>query len=103
MRRNPGYVVGIIYKENEDCMEAIYQVSHHMFVANALAVKLCREIIPDAKIGGMFSLSNIYPDNCDPVAVFETQDVRRRSLFFADVMFRGYYPTYIYRLWKEND
>lgn len=51
----------------------------------------------------MCSLSNIYPNNCDPVAVFETQDVRRRSLFFPDVMLRGYYPTYIYRLWNEHD
>lgn len=103
MRRNPGYVGGIVFREGENKMQAIYQASHHMFVANAKAVKLCREIIPDAQIGVMCSLSNIYPNNCDPAAVFETQDVRRRSLFFPDVMLRGYYPTYIYRLWKENN
>lgn len=103
MRRNPGYVGGIIFREGENRMQAIYQASHHMFVANAAAVKLCREIIPDARIGAMCSLSNIYPNNCNPQAVFETQDVRRRSLFFPDVMLRGYYPSYIYRLWEEND
>lgn len=103
MRRNPGYVGGIIFKDGENKMQAIYQASHNMFVANSLAIKMCHEIIPDAKIGAMCSLSNIYPNNCDPVAVFETQDVRRRSLFFPDVMLRGYYPSYIYRLWKEND
>lgn len=103
MRRNPFYVGGILYQDGENKMQAIYQASHHMFVANAKAVKLCHEIIPDAKIGVMCSLSNIYPNNCDPVTVFETQDVRRRSLFFPDVMLRGYYPTYIYRLWQEHD
>lgn len=103
MRRNAGYVGGIVFKEGENKMQAIYQASHNMFVANSKAIKLCHEIIPDAKIGGMFSLSNIYPNNCDPIAVFETQDCRRRSLFFPDVMFRGYYPSYIYRLWEEND
>ncbi len=103
IRRNAGYVGGIIFKENENRMQSIYQASHNMFVANAKAIRLCHEIIPDAKIGCMMSLSNIYPNNCDPVAVFETQDVRRRSLFFGDVMLKGYYPTYIYRLWKEND
>ncbi|MCM3172255.1 MULTISPECIES: glycoside hydrolase family 1 protein [unclassified Paenibacillus] len=103
MRRNPFYVGGIIYKENENRMQAIYQASHHMFVANAKAIKLCRAIIPNAQIGCMMSLSNIYPHTCDPVAVFETQDIRRRALFFPDVMLRGYYPTYVYRLWKEND
>lgn len=103
MRRNPSYVGGILLEPGENKQQAIFQASHHMFVANAKAVRLCREIIPDAKIGVMCSLSNIYPNNCDPVAVFETQDVRRRSLFFPDVMLRGYYPTYIYRMWKEND
>lgn len=103
MRRNPWYVGGILLQPGENKMQAIYQASHNMFVANAKAVKLCHEINPEAKIGVMCSLSNIYPYNCDPVAVFETQDVRRRALFFPDVMLRGYYPTYIYRLWKEND
>lgn len=102
MRRNAGHVGGIVFREGENRMQAIYQASHNMFVANARAVKLCHEIIPEAKIGAMYSLSNIYPNNCDPVTVFETQDVRRRSLFYPDVMLRGYYPSYIYRLWKEN-
>lgn len=103
MRRNPSYVGGILLKPGENKMQAIFQASHNMFVANAKAVKLCHEIIPDAKIGVMCSLSNIYPNNCDPVCVFETQDVRRRSLFYPDVMLRGYYPTYVYRLCEENN
>ena len=103
MRRNPSYVGGILLEPGENKMQAIFQASHNMFVANAKAVRLCHEIIPDAKIGVMCSLSNIYPNNCDPECVFETQDVRRRSLFFPDVMLRGYYPTYVYRLWKENN
>ncbi len=103
MRRNPSYVGGILLQPGENKMQAIFQASHNMFVANAKAVKLCHEMLPDAKIGVMCSLSNIYPNNCDPVCVFETQDVRRRSLFYPDVMLRGYYPTYVYRLWEEND
>lgn len=102
MRRNPGYVGGIVFAEGENRMQAIYQASHHMFVANAKAIQLARKIMPQAQIGCMCSLSNCYPHNCDPVAVFETQDLRRRSLFFADVMLRGAYPNYILRLWKEN-
>lgn len=103
MRRNPDYVGGVIVQPGENKMQAIYQASHNMFVANAKAVKLCHEMIPEAKIGVMCSLSNIYPNNCNPQAVFETMDCRRRSLFYPDVMLRGYYPSYIYRLWKEND
>ena len=103
MRRNPDYVAGVIVQPGENKMQAIYQSAHHMFVANAKAIKLCKKIIPYAKIGCMISSSNVYPNNCDPVAVFETQDLRRRTLFFTDVMVRGKYPNYIKRLWDENE
>lgn len=103
MRRDPQYVGGIILKPGEDKAKVIYQASHNMLVANARAVKLCHEMIPDAKIGAMGSLSNIYPNNCDPVTVFETMECRRRSLYYFDVMFRGRYPGYTYRLWEENN
>lgn len=84
-------------------LQKIYQASHHMFVANALANKICHEIIPDAKIGCMLSLSAIYPNTCKPDDVFETLEARRRSLFFSDVMLRGKYPKYLNRLFKEQD
>lgn len=104
MRRNPDYVAGIIFNhEDLNKQEVVFQANHHMFVANAKAIKLCREIIPDAQIGCMLGSSNVYPNNCDPIAVLETQELRRRSLFYSDVMLRGYYPAYIYRLWNEHN
>ena len=103
MRRNPGYVGGIVFAEGENKMQATYQAAHHMFVANARAIKLARKLMPQAKVGAMCSLSNIYPYDCDPVTIFETMDCRRRSLFFPDVMLRGHYPSYIWRLFEEND
>lgn len=104
MRRNADYVAGVIFDESEkNPKQLIYQAAHHMFVASSIANKLCGELIPDARIGCMLSLSNIYPYNCDPQAVFETMDIRRKSLFYSDVMVRGYYPGYIYRLWRENN
>lgn len=104
MRRNPDYVGGILFDGTEtNKTEIIYQANHNMFVANATAVKLCHSIIPEAKIGCMLSLSNVYPFNCDPEAVLETQELRRRTLFFSDVMLRGYYPNYIYRVWHDEN
>lgn len=106
MRRNADYVAGVIFDGTENKSQRqnkIYQAAHNMFVASARANQLCHEIIPDAKIGCMLSLSNLYPYNCDPVAVFETMEIRRKSLFYSDVMIRGKYPNYIYRVWKEHD
>ncbi len=82
--------------------QEIYQANHHQFVANALANKLCHEIIPQAKIGCMLSLSTVYPATCHPDDVFGTYQLRRRSLFYADVMMRGHYPAYARRLFRDN-
>lgn len=46
MRRDSQYVGGIILKPGENETQTIYQASHHMLLANALAVKMCHEMIP---------------------------------------------------------
>lgn len=87
------------------CLKDIYQASHHMFVGTALAVKYGHEKMPEAKIGGMLSLSACatYPCTCRPEDVFGTLQFRRRSLFFGDVMCYGEYPAYMDRIWKEEN
>ncbi|MFV0395669.1 MAG: glycoside hydrolase family 1 protein [Coprobacillaceae bacterium] len=84
-------------------LQTKYQASHNMFVASAKANKLCHEIIPDAKIGCMLSLSGVYPATCKPEDVFGSYNLRRRSLFYSDVMIRGEYPGYSKRIFKENN
>lgn len=88
--------------EGERKMDIIYQASHNMFVANAIANKLCHEIIPDAMIGTMLSYSAVYPNSCRPEDVFESMQLKRRSLLFTDVMVRGEYPSYFNRIKEEK-
>lgn len=102
MRRMPGGAGGIFFEEGENQQQVIYQASHHMFVANSLAIKRFGEICPNSKIGCMLSLSNVYPHTCKPEDVFETMELRRRSLMFGDVMIRGYYPSYTARIWADE-
>ncbi|MEE3661192.1 glycoside hydrolase family 1 protein [Brenneria sp. g21c3] len=102
MNRMP-FAAGAIRPPKDRLLQAVYQANHHMFVANAIANKLCHEIIPDAVIGGMLSLSTVYPYRCHPDDVFETYQLRRRSLFYADVMMRGVYPAYSRRMWRDYD
>ena len=84
-------------------MQTKFQAAHNMFVASAKANKLCHEIIPDAQIGCMLSLSGVYPATCKPEDIFGAYNLRRRSLFFGDVMLRGKYPGYAKRIFKENN
>ncbi|MEN0642081.1 family 1 glycosylhydrolase [Alkalicoccobacillus gibsonii] len=102
MHKIPLATGGVRIKNEEEPLQEIYQASHHMFVANSHAVRLCKEIIPDSMIGAMLSLSVLYPNSCRPEDVFETNTYRRRHLFYSDVMIRGEYPTYVDRIFKEH-
>ena len=102
MRRMPGAAGGIFFTPGENQQQVIYQASPNMFVANSLAVKLCHELCPEAQVGCMLSLSNVYPNTCHPNDVFETMELRRRSLFYSDVMLRGRYPKYLQTFWDAE-
>lgn len=92
----------ILDREDPDFMQRAYQAAHHQFVASSLAVKACHEIIPDAKIGMMLAGALAYPKTCRPEDNMKCLEEGRRTLFFADVQMRGYYPSYMKRFMREN-
>lgn len=71
-----------------------YNAVHNMFLASAQAVKMGHTMMPGSQFGAMYALSEIYPATCRPEDVFRHMQCRRESLFFIDVMARGYYPSY---------
>lgn len=93
---------GVEITDGAGQLQDIYQASHHLFVASAVATKLCHTIIPGSQMGCMLSLSIIYPNTCNPEDVFETYELRRRSLFYSDVLVRGEYPSYSRRIFEEH-
>ena len=62
----PYLAAGMVVADDANAPQRQYQAAHNMFVANALAVKACHEMIPGAKIGCMLSLSTAYPNTCRP-------------------------------------
>lgn len=99
-----GYLSGGILKDKTDNMlQSQFQAAHHQFLASALAVKACHEIIPDAKIGCMLARMEIYPDSCNPADVLESIYEDHDNLFYSDVQIRGYYPRYMDKFFKENN
>ncbi|KJY81874.1 6-phospho-beta-glucosidase [Vibrio galatheae] len=87
----------------EDASEqAIYQAIHHQLVANAKAVKLCQQIIPDGKIGNMLLGAINYPYTCNPDDVIAAMHENNKWLFFGDVQTRGQYPGYMLRYFREQ-
>lgn len=99
----PLIAAAIVVKEDENKLQDIYQASHNMLVASAKAVIMGHEINKEFKIGCMLSLSPIYPASCKPEDVFESYELRRRSLFYSDIQMLGEYPLYFNRIAKENN
>lgn len=82
--------------------QAIYQAVHHQLVANAKAVNLCHQMIPDARIGNMLLGAVAYPYTCHPDDVLAAMQVNNEWLFFGDVQVRGKYPGYMLRYFREH-
>ena len=102
VKHHPYVSVGIIEENHPNIEQAKYQSAHHQFVASALATALCHQLIPDAKVGCMISYQLLVPYSCDPDDIQKTTESQRTSLFFTDVLSRGYYPSYSKRLFEEK-
>ncbi len=102
VRHFPLMGAGIWTPKEELTAQDLYQTVHHEFVASALAVKLIHEIIPEAKMGCMVLGALNYPMTPHPDDMIAMMERDRDCMFFADVQARGYYPSYIKKLWEKE-
>lgn len=99
-----GYLSGGILADGIDnLLQAQYQAAHHQFIASALVVQKCHELIPDAKIGCMLARMEAYPETCNPADVLAAVEADESNLFYTDVQIRGAYPSYMMKFFKDRD
>ncbi|GMQ62101.1 glycoside hydrolase family 1 protein [Vallitalea maricola] len=94
------------FKEKEGCSwEAIrHQMNHHLYLANARAIKLCHKILPDVKIGTAVSYLTTYPATSKPEDVFAAKELEDIWSFATmDVYYYGDYPDYYKAYMKEQE
>ncbi|MGG7621266.1 glycoside hydrolase family 1 protein [Bacillus coreaensis] len=94
------------FKEEEGSSWEItrHQMNHHLFLANARAIKLCHKILPNAKIGPAVSYLTTYPATSKPEDVFVAKELEDIWSFATmDVYFYGEYPAYYKQYLKENN
>jgi 6-phospho-beta-glucosidase len=97
------FMSGGINSPKEELSKAdLYQAVHHELVASALATKIAREMMPDAKIGCMVLAMPTYPLTPDPADIVAVMEADHKNLFFGDVHARGTYPGYMLRFFREN-
>lgn len=92
---------GIVYTEQTNPEQTLYQVMHHQFLASALAVKIGHRINPQMKIGCMLAMVPLYPCSCKPEDVMYAQQTMRQRYVFTDVQLRGRWPEYALAEWRR--
>ncbi|KNC13355.1 aryl-phospho-beta-D-glucosidase [Pantoea sp. RIT-PI-b] len=93
---------GVIFTQEPNPEECMYQVLHHQFVASAQVVKLGHDINPELQIGCMIAMVPLYPFSCHPDDVMYAQEAMRERFLFSDVHMRGHYPAYILNEWQRK-
>lgn len=95
--------VAICEDQVDNLEEAKYQAIHNQMVASARIVKKAREINSDIQMGTMLADCTTYPESCDPDDIVLAMKRNRLQYYFTDVQFRGQYPGYMKRFFKENE
>ncbi|MFS0779546.1 6-phospho-beta-glucosidase [Neobacillus sp. 3P2-tot-E-2] len=93
---------GIIYTENENKLETMYQAAHYQFVASALVVMEGKKINRDFQIGCVLAATPNYPLTSDPEDILLAQKEDDQQLFFTDVHVRGHYPKRFVKEWENK-
>ncbi|EJL88174.1 6-phospho-beta-glucosidase [Pantoea sp. GM01] len=93
---------GVIFTQEPNPEECMYQVLHHQFVASAQVVKLGHDINSELQIGCMIAMVPLYPFSCHPDDVMYAQEAMRERFLFSDVHMRGHYPAYILNEWQRK-
>lgn len=95
--------MGFAIQHEEDRYQTVYQAFHHQFVASALAVKACHEIIPGSKVGCMILYAPVYSIDANPVNQMHAhKEERLFNYFCGDVQVRGEYPSFIHGYFKKH-
>lgn len=80
-----------------------HQMDHHMFLANAKAIKICHEKLKDAKIGPSFAYLPSYPATSKPEDVYAALEADNLFNFYlTDTQVFGEYPAYYVNYLEER-
>lgn len=87
-----GAAIGTTAGSVQEMQKNLYQQNHNMMVAQALAMKLCHGMIPDAKIGPAPNIIAVYPKTCRPEDVMAADNFAAiRNWLYLDMAVYGRY------------
>ena len=91
--KTPWHQAGIIYGEDENRVDVMFQAAHYQLVASAKTIIEGRKINPDFKFGNMILYNCCYAMSCNPIDQMMVHDNLLPIYYFSDVQVRGYYTN----------
>jgi len=99
-----GNAIGVGSGKGDNPLKDLYQQNHHMLVAQAKAMKLCHDILPQAKIGPAPNISCIYPASCKPEDVLAANNYSAlRNWLYLDMAVYGRYNATVWAFLQEKE
>jgi len=93
---------GILFKENENKMQTIWQASLYELIASAEVVRIGHEIDSNNQVGCMMAYVPVYPYSCSPEDMLASVKEMEKTFFYSDIHVRGTIPNYMLKTWKQN-
>lgn len=97
-------VMGIDFSTFDNPNKHIYEMNHNMLLAQAKAMVLCHELLPDAKIGPAPNIALVYPGSCRPEDVLAAQNFNAlRNWLYLDMAVFGIYNNIVWSWLEEQE
>ena len=91
--KTPWHQAGVIYQEDENQVDLMFQMAHYQLVTSAKTVIEGRKINPNFKFGNMILYNCCYAHTCDPIDQMMLHDKLLPIYYFSDVQIRGKYTN----------
>lgn len=101
-----GPVIGTLFlpEGTTNIKREIYQQNHYQLVAQAKAMVMCHDMLPDAKIGPAPNISLIYANTNKPEDVIASQNANAiRNWLYLDMAVHGRYNNLVWAYLEHHD
>ena len=101
-----GPVIGTLHvpEGTTNLTKEIYQQNHHQLVAQAKAMQICHQMLPEAKIGPAPNISLVYAASSKPEDVIASQNFNAiRNWLYLDAAVYGVYNNLVWSYLEEHD
>jgi len=98
-----GKAIGSVDPNLENPEKELYQQNHHMLLAQAKAMRLCHEMVSDAKVGPAPNIQLVYPASSKPEDVIAAQNFNSiRNWLYLDMACYGRYNSTVWSYFEEK-